>query len=346
MATIYYKNDNSPQLISQLGNQLSNLFYESKTRGDYYKEIDKIFNEEKHRLNSRVDETREVEKIIPSEWKSTKTMNPEFNFQQYANMSANGVQAPPVNQMREQNMPTRFDNQIVNEVTGSRELNPMERQAIIEDTRAKIAVANAKVPREMRIDPWDRSNQEDVTGGVRGGGSPIPGAALWRGFNKETGEPVLGAVLRSRSKPTDGKYKGTDIIWDVEKGTEGYYGAVSSRESKQVETSKDLQQLFNNYKNDKTADNFRELNRAYNVQGKELVKQDSTTYEKVAKTFGFGKDKPEFLLKDLKTGSYTAVNAQGEEFDFKKDKYTPGKVYKDAEGKKAKYLGNGKWQTM
>jgi hypothetical protein len=345
MATIYQRNDNTSQLMSQLGMQLSNLFYEDKLRNDYYKSLSDSLGEYDNKVSE--GKTEDFTMQLPKEWQYQK---PDPRFAQIQQMS-------PSNAVLMQGLTGRPQGEFMPSGTEPRqttipmgELSFDEREALKEKYRSRAEVIGSKVPRSDRVDPYTLypKGSADADGNGGGSGSSLPGAIVWRGFDKKAFEkdgtiiPLPGVVTRGRNKPNDT----SKVMWDVEKGTEGFYGAVSTRESREVETSKDLQQLFNNYKNDKTADNFRELNRAYNVQGKELIKQDSTTYEKIAKTFGFGKDKPEFLLRDIKSGSYTAVNSQGEEFDFKKDKYTPGKVYKDAEGKKAKYLGNGKWQTM
>jgi hypothetical protein len=245
----------------------------------------------------------------------------------------------------------------VNEITKQqRPLSQQERLELDDRTRLQLQAMGAKVPREDRVefDIRDRS-KDDQEGRTDAYGRPLPGAQVWRGFDAETQEPILGLVTRSRNKPTTTKYKGKDIIWDVPAGTQGYYATEAGTQGKQISSSVNLQRLWNDFIDEPTPEKEALAMSAAQAKGLTPVKQDLSNKEKIRNWFGA--DIPEYLFVD-KNGQYVRIDESGNTVKMqpKKSSSTPaqdsaykvGGVYKDGSGKKIKYLGKkdgkDKWE--
>lgn len=304
----------------------------ARLRKEYYDILDEVRSKRKQELSELLkgEVTQEAgyePGTMPSEWKPVQT-DGQWEMQPVGYKE--GTLTPEV-----RGQPITEEEQI----------------AYNTESRRLVEALGAKYPREIRVDPWTMYPKEESLGRLATEQeikkqAKVTGLVPWRAFDKKTDEPIPGKIIRSRSKPQDTK----NYYWDLEKGVETYYGARAGREAKEITSETNLQRLLTNYLDDPTKENEIALSSAYKAKGYTLVKPETTVYDRIKRFFGA--DIPILVARD-KQGNYIGIDEMGNETILKrpkkaksKDKYTVGAVYKDAQGNKAKYLGNGKWQRM
>jgi hypothetical protein len=65
-----------------------------------------------------------------------------------------------------------------------------------------------------------------------------------------------------------------------------------------------------------------------------------------AESYNRGRNRAATVLKEAKLSPETQKSLIPPEYKTGKDKFVTGKVYKDAKGNRARYMGNGKWETV
>jgi hypothetical protein len=311
MATVIY----GPSMTQELG-LLLNMFgmiQDSRMRNAYKDEVTNLLS---GRKKGRSEKTEEFPIKKATGFEGSIDPAKMEQMQQAAQLGNVPIDSSQAFELK----PTGFQTELTTVPVGQR--SPQELKGYDIETRRMLDALGAGVSPQYRVDsraitmwPEEEMSLEDKLKSKEK--YAVTGLQTWRGFDKETGEPIKGAVQRARYKPTDTK----NIIWDTDTSTEKYYGAKAGREAKEIGGEINLQKLLGNYIDDPTKENEIALKNAYKSKGYTLVKPETSLFQRVQRTFGIG-DVPPVLMAVDKKGNYISIDEVGNEtvIDRKKPK--------------------------
>jgi hypothetical protein len=157
MATIYYKNDKTSDLLANLGLKLADLFYETKTRNDYYDSLSEALKGRQETIGKGTESIEKVQMNLPAGYDFSMEQTPEVQ---------NGAVMNQFSQNRVPVMtPQESSPQMVNELSRY-DLTEDELQNLDDKTRAQLELLGARVPKDYRVDPYtmvpDRAKRKNL----------------------------------------------------------------------------------------------------------------------------------------------------------------------------------------